>query len=133
MIVEYIAIIDSQHKKYNSVSFKIPDDQKSEHEELVNKYNRINSSNIFLAQNFFQNEYFFKECEKGANEILELPDSDYCKDNKLDVPSYSQIYKLRKRIPKSLIQLAHEGEKIYKENYELIAIREATRPNEMRV
>ena len=84
MIVEYIAIIDSQHKKYNSVSFKIPDDQKSEHEELVNKYNRINSSNIFLAQNFFQNEYFFKECEKGANEILELPDSDYCKDNKLN-------------------------------------------------
>lgn len=38
---------------------------------------------------------------------------------------------MRKRIPKSLIQLAHEGEKIYKENYDLIAIREATRPNEI--
>ncbi len=71
--------------------------------------------------------------KKISTKTLSRKIASYCKDNKLDVPSYSQIYKLRKRIPKSLIQLAHEGEKIYKENYELIAIREATRPNEMRV
>lgn len=35
---------------------------------------------------------------------------------------------MRKRIPKSLIQLAHEGEKIYKKDYNLISIRETTRP-----
>lgn len=48
----------------------------------------------------------------------------------MDIPSYSQIYKLRKSTPKSLIQLAHE-EKIYKDNYDLIVIREPTRSNEI--
>lgn len=54
-----------------------------------------------------------------------------CKENKTRIPSYSQIYKLRKSIPNSLIQLAHEWDKKYKETYDLITIREASRPNEI--
>ncbi|MFQ6324148.1 Mu transposase C-terminal domain-containing protein [Lactococcus garvieae] len=54
-----------------------------------------------------------------------------CKENKTRIPNYSQIYKLRKSIPNSLIQLAHEGDKKYKETYDLITIREASRPNEI--
>ncbi|KAA9187566.1 hypothetical protein F6X90_04280 [Enterococcus durans] len=69
--------------------------------------------------------------KKISTKTLSWEITSYCKENKLDIPSYSQIYKLRKSIPQSLIQLAHEGEKIYKENYDLIAIREATRPNEI--
>lgn len=44
-----------------------------------------------------------------------------CKENKTRIPSYSQIYRLRKSIPNSLIQLAHEGDKKYKETAEFCA------------
>lgn len=71
------------------------------------------------------------EIQKISTKTLSRKSTFYYKENKLDIPSYSQIYKLRKRIPKSLIQLAHEGEQAYKEKYDLIAIRETTRPNEI--
>lgn len=104
MIVEHITIIDSLQRRYNSVSFKIPDDQESEHRELVNKYNRINSNNIFLAQNFYQNEYFFKECEIGENEILELPGSNYYKDNKLNCILIADLKRRAKNKKRTILE-----------------------------
>ena len=110
--------------------------QKYEHDGLVGliRKTRTDFEQIRVSEEVRQKiEEFVLRYKKISTKTLSRKIASYCKENKLDIPSYSQIYKLRKSIPKSLIQLAHEGEKIYKENYELIAIREATRPNEMRV
>ncbi|MGM0209143.1 hypothetical protein IGI96_003667 [Enterococcus sp. DIV0421] len=53
----------------------------------------------------------------------------YCSEHKIDPPSYAQIYRFRKSMPKSLIKLAYDGDKAYKESYDLITIREASRQN----
>ena len=103
--------------------------QKYEHDGLVGliRKTRTDFKQIRVSEEVRQKiEEFVLRYKKISTKILSRKIASYCKENKLDIPSYSQIYKLRKSIPKSLIQLAHEGEKIYKENYDLIAIREAT-------
>ena len=45
----------------------------------------------------------------------------YCSKHEIDSPSYAQIYKFRKNIPKSLITLAYDGDKAYKEGFDLIS------------
>lgn len=108
--------------------------QKYEHDGLVGliRKTRTDFGQTRVSKEVRQTiEEFVLRYKKISTKTLSRKIASYCKDNKLDVPSYSQIYKLRKRIPKSLIQLTHEGEKMYKENYDLIAIREATRPNEI--
>lgn len=55
----------------------------------------------------------------------------FCIEHKIDPPSYAQIYRFRKNMPKSLIKLAYDGDKAYKESYDLITIREASRQNEI--
>lgn len=104
MIEEYITIIDSQKKTYNSESFKIPDDQESEHRELVNKYNKINCDNIFLAQNFYLDKMFYEKCEIGGNEILELPGSDYRKDNKLNCILVEELKRRAKNEKRTILE-----------------------------
>lgn len=108
--------------------------QKYEHDGLVGLIRKIRTDfeQIRVSEEVRQKiEEFVLRHKKISTKTLSRKIVSYCKENKLDMPSYSQIYKLRKSIPKSLIQLTHEGEKIYKENYDLIAIREATRPNEI--
>lgn len=108
--------------------------QKYEHDGLVGliRKTRTDFEQIRVSEEVrLKIEEFVLRYKKISTKILSRKIASYCKEKKLDIPSYSQIYKLRKSIPKSLIQLAHEGEKIYKENYDLIAIREAIRPNEI--
>ena len=108
--------------------------QKYEHDGLVGliRKTRNDFEKIKVSEEVCKKiEEFVLRYKKISTKTLSRKITSYCKENKLDIPSYSQIYKLRKRIPKSLIQLAHEGEKIYKEKYDLIAIRETTRPNEI--
>ncbi|EPH84153.1 hypothetical protein IGL14_002697 [Enterococcus sp. DIV1938] len=108
--------------------------QKYEHDGLVGliRKTRTDFEQIKVSEEVCKKiEEFVLRYKKISTKTLSRKITSYCKENKLDIPSYSQIYKLRKRIPKSLIQLAHEGEKTYKEKYDLIAIRETTRPNEI--
>lgn len=108
--------------------------QKYEHDGLVGliRKTRNDFEKIKVSEEVCKKiEEFVLRYKKISTKTLSRKITSYCKENKLDIPSYSQIYKLRKRIPKSLIQLAHEGEKTYKEKYDLIAIRETTRPNEI--
>lgn len=55
----------------------------------------------------------------------------YCKDKNLEVPSYKQVYSVIKAMPKSVVDFSHRGEKYYQNNYDLIQIRESSRPNEI--
>ncbi|MDN6193892.1 MAG: DDE-type integrase/transposase/recombinase [Alkalibacterium sp.] len=55
----------------------------------------------------------------------------YCGEKHLPSPSYYQVYKAINTIQPSLIKLSHEGEKAYKETYDLIHIRNALSPNEI--
>ncbi|MBU5362170.1 DDE-type integrase/transposase/recombinase [Enterococcus raffinosus] len=55
----------------------------------------------------------------------------FCTEKKFISPSYSQVYKAIKSLPSSVGVLAHEGEKVYSEKFDLIKIREPKRPNEV--
>ncbi|EGQ3225755.1 DDE-type integrase/transposase/recombinase [Staphylococcus pseudintermedius] len=57
--------------------------------------------------------------------------TNYCKENNFDIPSYKQIYSVIKAMPKSVIDFSHQGEKYYQNKYDLIQIRESSRPNEI--
>ncbi len=86
---------------------KVSNEVRQMTEELVLKYKRISTKTLYRKI------------------------TSYCKENKFRTPSYSQVYKLRKRIPSSLIKLAYDGEKNYKETYDLVKLRESARPNEI--
>jgi putative transposase len=45
------------------------------------------------------------------------------------VPSYSDIYDIIRKLDPALVSLAHDGPKVYREEYDLIHRREASRPN----
>jgi len=45
------------------------------------------------------------------------------------VPSYSVVYRIVRKLPPSLLVLAHQGDKAYSESFDLVHRREATRPN----
>jgi putative transposase len=46
-------------------------------------------------------------------------------------PSYSTVYDVIRRLDPALVTLAHEGRKAYKERFDLLYRREASRPNEI--
>jgi putative transposase len=46
-------------------------------------------------------------------------------------PSYSTVYDVLRRLDPALVTLAHEGRKAYKERFDLLHRREASRPNEI--
>ncbi|MDN8756811.1 transposase, partial [Staphylococcus aureus] len=54
-----------------------------------------------------------------------------CKENNFDIPSSKQIYSVIKAMPKYVIDFYHLGEKYYQNKYDLIQIRESSRPNEL--
>ncbi|MCH0447937.1 transposase, partial [Enterococcus faecium] len=56
---------------------------------------------------------------------------DFCSEKKFVPPSYSQVYKTIQSLPSSVGVLAHEGDKVYSEKFDLIKIREPKRPNEV--
>ncbi|OJG78247.1 hypothetical protein RV14_GL001188 [Enterococcus ratti] len=91
--------------------------QKYEHDGLVGliRKTRTDFEQIRISEEVRQKiEEFVLRYKKISTKTLSRKIASYCKENKLDVPSYSQAYKLRKRIPKSLIQLAHEERKYIK-------------------
>lgn len=45
------------------------------------------------------------------------------------VPSYPAIHRIVRRLPASLLMLAHEGSKAYSESFDLLHRREASGPN----
>ncbi|MBO0441694.1 Mu transposase C-terminal domain-containing protein [Candidatus Enterococcus ikei] len=54
-----------------------------------------------------------------------------CERQDLTAPSYQQVYKIVKELPDSMIELAHNGQKLYSEKYDLVYTRESKRPNEI--
>lgn len=56
---------------------------------------------------------------------------DECESKRLAHPSYHQVYREVKIIPKDLIILSREGSKAYRTEFDLIHTREASRPNEI--
>ncbi|MEY8500345.1 transposase family protein [Enterococcus avium] len=56
---------------------------------------------------------------------------DFCSEKKINPPSYGQVYRTIQSLPSSVGVLAHEGEKVYSEKFDLIKIREPKRPNEV--
>ncbi|HDU1328341.1 TPA: transposase, partial [Staphylococcus pseudintermedius] len=57
--------------------------------------------------------------------------ANYCIENNFYKPSYKQVYSIIKAMPKSVIDFSHQGEKHYQNKYDLIQIRESSRPNEI--
>ncbi|PWZ65693.1 transposase, partial [Staphylococcus pseudintermedius] len=57
--------------------------------------------------------------------------ANYCIENNFYKPSYKQVYSIIKAMPKSVIDFSHQGEKYYQNKYDLIQIRESSRPNEI--
>ncbi|MEH7079882.1 DDE-type integrase/transposase/recombinase, partial [Bacillus velezensis] len=55
----------------------------------------------------------------------------WCKENKMEEPSYYQVRKIVKEIPKQLKTLAHEGSKAYTNKFDLVHLREANYSNEI--
>lgn len=55
----------------------------------------------------------------------------YARSNELTIPSYSTVYKIINKISPDLITLAHDGSKSYQQKFDLLYIREATRPNQI--
>ena len=47
------------------------------------------------------------------------------------VPSYSTVYAVMPRLDPALVTLAREGSKVYRERFDLLYRREASRPNEI--
>lgn len=56
---------------------------------------------------------------------------DFCSGKQFVPPSYNQVYKIIKALPSSIRTLAHEGDKAYSDEFDLIKIRESERPNEV--
>lgn len=54
-----------------------------------------------------------------------------CKVNNLPQPSYHQVYRVVKNVPKDLITLSQEGNKSYKTKFDLIHLRESNHSNEL--
>jgi len=54
-----------------------------------------------------------------------------CRKKNLECPSYHQVYRMVKNIPKDLTTLSHKGSKAYRTEFDLIHTREASRPNEI--
>jgi putative transposase len=50
---------------------------------------------------------------------------------KWPVPSYSTVYALLRQLDPALVTLAQEGSKVYRERFDLLYRREASRPNEI--
>lgn len=57
--------------------------------------------------------------------------ANYCIENNFYKPSYKQVYSIIKAMPKSVIDFSHQGEKYYQNKYDLIQIKESSRPNEI--
>ncbi|PTH56282.1 hypothetical protein BU584_10815 [Staphylococcus agnetis] len=55
----------------------------------------------------------------------------FCSENQLKSPSYKQVYDIVKEIPQSKIDLIQKDESVYRDNYELIKIRESSNLNEI--
>lgn len=55
----------------------------------------------------------------------------WCKENKMREPSYYQVRKIIKEIPKQLETLAHKGDRAYSNKYDLIYLREAEYSNKI--
>lgn len=51
--------------------------------------------------------------------------------NSLPQPSYQQVYRIVKSVPKDLQTLSQEDSKSYKTKFDLIHIRESRHPNEL--
>lgn len=56
---------------------------------------------------------------------------EVCQRQGWKCPSYSAVYDIARSLDKSMLMLAHEGSKAYKEKFELVYRRESTRPNEI--
>lgn len=56
---------------------------------------------------------------------------NYCKKNKITIPSYRNVCKIISLIPDDLVTLSHFGSKVYKQKYDLLYIRESERPNQI--
>ncbi|EOH82923.1 Mu transposase C-terminal domain-containing protein [Enterococcus malodoratus] len=76
-------------------------------------------------------ERLFFSYRKMSIATIQRKLGDFCSENRLVPPSYSQVYKTIQSLPSSVGVLAHEGEKVYSEMFDLIKIREPKRPNEV--
>jgi len=56
---------------------------------------------------------------------------DVCKEHSWSVPSYSTVYGILKALEPSMVTLAQEGRKAYKEKFDMVLTREADRANEI--
>lgn len=54
-----------------------------------------------------------------------------CQEHDWQQPSYYQVYKISQSLSQSLKKLAHNGQKAYENQYDLIHLREANYPNEI--
>lgn len=54
---------------------------------------------------------------------------EYCQKKEISSPSYSAVYAVAAAIEPSMLMLAHEGTKAYKQEFDLLFRREATEPN----
>lgn len=55
----------------------------------------------------------------------------WCISNEFPLPSYYQIRKIIRNIPKNITTLAHEGSKNYANKFDLVHIRESSEPNQI--
>lgn len=56
---------------------------------------------------------------------------EYADKNQLKAPSYRTVCDIIHQIPEPLSTLAHEGDAVYKQQYDLLYIRESSAPNEI--
>lgn len=54
---------------------------------------------------------------------------DICKDENWKMPSYSTVYRIVQNIDPGLVTMAHEGQKAYREKFDIVHRRECKRPN----
>jgi len=57
--------------------------------------------------------------------------ADVCKQHEWSVPSYPTVYRIVRALTPSLVTLAQDGSKAYKDKFDLVLIREADRANEV--
>lgn len=93
---------------------------------------RVDKGNRKLEQNIIDEiKRLALKNKRNSIATIHRKTENYCKENKFDTPSYKQVYSVIKAMPKSLIDLSHHGEKYYQNKYDLIQIRESSRPNEI--
>ncbi len=73
--------------------------------------------------------YLKKPMLSGAN-IHKLI-TEYCHQNNLKAPSYRSVCRIIFNIPDDMVLLGQQGSKAYKQQYDLLHIRAAERPNEL--